>query len=118
MTVNEKIKNALEPFGLPVTTDFFGGDVEEYFTFNYADDRAADFGDNGPLHVVAYMQVHYFGPMDKDYLAVKKKVRKALFDAGFTYPDVTDATVIEDRIRHLVFECEIENEDELLIQED
>lgn len=118
MTVNEKIKNALEAFGLPVTTDFYGKGLDEYFTFNYADDRVADFGDDSPLHVVAYMQIHYFSPMGKDYLCMKKQVRKALFDAGFTYPSVTDATIVENGIRHLIFECEIENENELLIQED
>ena len=114
MTVNEIIIKALAPFDIPITPDFFGGGAKEYFTFNYADDRAADFGDNAPLHVVAYMQVHYFAPMEKDYLSMKKTVRRALFDAGFTYPDVTDATIKEDRIRHLVFECSIENEYELL----
>lgn len=117
MTVNEKIKNALEPFGLPITADFFGGDAEEYFTFNYADDRSEDFGDDEPLHVVAYMQIHYFSPMERDYLSMKREVRKALFKAGFTYPEVTDATIISDRIRHLVFECSIENEDELSDEE-
>lgn len=118
MTVNEKIINALKQFGIPVFPDFFDGDAPEYFTFNYADDRPADFGDDIPLHIVAYMQIHYFCGMDKDYLSIKKKIRKALFDAGFTYPEVTDATIVEDGIRHLVFECEIENEDELLVQED
>ncbi|MDO5346554.1 MAG: phage tail protein [Lachnospiraceae bacterium] len=113
MTVNEIIKKALTPFGIPITADFFGGGAKEYFTFNYADDRAAGFGDDEPLQVVAYMQIHYFAPMEKDYLSIKKKIRKALFNAGFTYPDVTDATVLSDGIRHLVFECEIENEDEL-----
>jgi hypothetical protein len=113
MTVNETIINALSQFGLTVTPDFFGGGADEYFTFNYADDRAVDFGDDAPDHVVAYMQIHYFAPMWKDYLSIKKKVRKALFQAGFTYPDVTDVTDTESEIRHLVFECDIENEDEL-----
>lgn len=118
MTVNEKIIGALKQFGIPALPDFYDGDAPEYFTFDYADDRATDFGDNVPLHVVAYIQVHYFCQMDKDYLSMKKKIRQALFDAGFTYPDATDATITEDKIRHLVFECEIENEDELLIEED
>lgn len=111
MTVNKIIKTALMPFGIPITTDFYGGGKDEYFTFNYADDRAVDFGDNAPTHVVAYMQIHYFLPMDKDYLSMKKKIRRALFEAGFTYPDVTEIT--ESNIRHLIFSCNIENEDEL-----
>lgn len=111
MTVNEIIINALLPFGLPVTPDFFGDGADEYFTFNYADDRATNFGDNTPIHVVAYMQIHYFLPRDKDYISMKKRVRMALLESGFTYPEVTEVT--EDNIRHLIFECEIENEDEL-----
>lgn len=113
MTVNEIIITALSPFGVDVTPDFFGEGDEEYFTFNYADDRASDFGDDSPTHTVAYMQIHYFCPVKKDYLEMKKKVRKALFDAGFTYPVVTDATSSGDDERHLVFECSIENEYEL-----
>lgn len=113
MTVNEKIIAALTGFGIPVTPDFFGGDASEYFTFNYADDRAGDFGDDCPINVIAYMQIHYFCEMKKDYLLMKKKIRKALFDAGFSYPEVTDATLLDGGIRHLVFECSIENEYEL-----
>lgn len=111
MTVNEKIVQALTPFGIPIKTDFHGGHDDEYFTFNYADDRATDFGDDGPQHVVAYMQIHWFLPRQKDYLALKKKIRNALFHAGFTYPEVTVMT--ERDIRHVVFECEIEDEDAL-----
>jgi hypothetical protein len=113
MTVNEKIIQALSPVGIPVTPDFFGEGADEYFTFNYADDQAEEFGDDEPLQVTAYMQIHYFGPLSGNYLQLKKKVRKALLDAGFTYPEVTDASDLEDGIRHLVFECSIDNEDEL-----
>lgn len=114
MTVNERIIQALAPLGIYITPDFYGGGKEEYITFNYADDRAEDFGDNMSLHVVAYMQVHYFAPMEKNYLYVKKRIRKTLLTAGFTYPDVTDATFTDEGIRHLVFTCSIENENELL----
>lgn len=116
MTVNEKIKHALSPFGIPVVADFYGGGKDEYFTFNYADDRATDFGDDAPQHVVAYMQIHWFLPRNKDYLELKKKIRNALFRAGFTYPEITVLT--EKGIRHVVFECEIEDEDALAEDEE
>lgn len=112
MTVNEKIKQALSPLGIPVVADFYGGGKDEYFTFNYADDRAVDFGDDAPQHIVAYMQIHWFMPRQKDYLAGKKKIRNILFQAGFTYPEVTVMT--EGDIRHVIFECEIEDEDALM----
>ena len=109
MTVNEKIVQALTPFGIPIKTDFHVGHEDEYFTFNYADDRAVDFGDDGPLHVVAYMQIHWFLPRCRDFLEMKNKVRNALFRVGFTYPEITVMT--ENDIRHVVFECEIEDDE-------
>jgi hypothetical protein len=114
MTVNEIIIEALEPLGVKVTPDFFGDGEDEYITFNYDGDRVVIYGDNEPLQVVAYLQIHYFCSMDKNYLQMKKEIRKALHTAGCTYPSVTDATNSEDGIRHLVFECSIENDDELL----
>ncbi|HCT91096.1 MAG TPA: phage tail protein [Lachnospiraceae bacterium] len=113
MTVNEKIKNALAGFGIPVTTDFFGGGEEEYVTFNYADDRAVAFADDAPLLVAADMQIHYFLPADKDCLEAKRGMRKALFRAGFTYPEVTEFVEPDSNVRHIIFECRIENDYEL-----
>lgn len=116
MTVNEKIIQALTPFNTPIRSDFFSGDDEEYFTFNYADRRAAKHGDNRALYVVAYMQIHWFLPRVKDYLADRERICRALEDAGFTYPDVTEMIEKSEKksdkdIRHVVFECEIEDEE-------
>lgn len=113
MTVNEKIIKALEPFGIPVRADFSDDDKEEYFTFNYIGDMAGSFGDDAPLNVIACMQIHYVSPIEMDPLMLKKRIRKALLENGFTYPEVTDATEKGDSIRHLIFECEIENEFEM-----
>lgn len=119
MTVNEKIVQALTPFGIPIKTDFHAGDDDEYFTFNYADDRAVDFGDDGPQHVVVSMQIHWFLPRLKDYLEMKRKIRNALFRGGFTYPEVTEFVEksiqkSDKDIRHVIFECEIEDEEALV----
>lgn len=111
MTVNQKIIEALKPFEIPVIPDVYEGNEKEYCTFNYADDRGGDFGDNKPLTDIAYMQIHYFAPLKKDYLKKKREIRKALFEAGFTYPEVTENNEYENGIRHLVFECEIESEE-------
>lgn len=113
MTVNEKIIQALQPFDIPVVTDFFGGKQKEYFTFNYAADHAVLFGDNAPMEVLADVQIHYFLPMRKDYLEIKKAIRRALLEAGFTFPAVTSLVEPDGEIRHLIFECEIENEYEM-----
>lgn len=117
MTVNEKIIQALRSFDVPVTADFFGGENEEYVTFNYVDDRAAVHGDDRPIEAKVEMQIHYFLPADKDYLEIKKRMRNALFQAGFTYPAVEVLIEQENTVRHIIFECEIENDDELEDQE-
>ena len=116
MTVNEIIIKALNTLGIPITADFFGEGNEEYITFNYADDRAEVFGDDQPLNAVAYMQIHYFLPAAKDYISTKKRIRKLLHEAGFTYPEVTELTDGKTN-RHIIFECEIENIDELIEEE-
>lgn len=111
MSVNQIIINALSPFGFPVVPDLYRGAEKRYITFNYADDRAKEFADNTPLLVVAYMQIHLFVPLNENYLSLKKQVRQALFQAGFTYPVVTIDTEKENNIRHIIFECEIEMEE-------
>jgi len=112
LTVNEKIVQAMKPFGLPVVADFFGGGNKEYITFNYSDSAALS-GDDRPVEDVAEVQIHYFLPMDKDYLDIKRRMRAALLDAGFTYPDATVLAEPDGKTRHIIFECEVETEDEL-----
>ena len=112
-SVNKIITAALKPFGLPVAENLYEGTKKEYITYNYADDAVGDMGDDVPQAYVAYMQVHYFCPLDKSYADMKRRIRKALINAGFTPPEVVDASDLADRTRHLVFECDIENEYEL-----
>ena len=112
MSVNKRIIEALNPFGIPVKPELYTGSEKTYVVFNYADDRGADYGDNTPQCTVAYMQVHLFMPLNQNGLALKKEIREALFGAGFTYPSVTILTEQENNIRHIIFECETEEERE------
>ena len=114
MSVNSRIIKALKPFGYPVNLDFYNGKEERYFSFNYADDRATSYADNEPVEAKAWVQIHLFLPAKENYLTLKKQVRKALFRADFSYPSVE--MDVEDEIepvRHLIFECETHNNEEL-----
>lgn len=98
--------------------DFFGGGAKEYFTFNYADERGAIFADDTPMAGIAYMQIHYFCPLKKDQVELKKRIKKALFEAGFTYPSITELPEADSKdpdggVQHLIFECAIDYETEL-----
>lgn len=116
-TVNKIITTALKSLGLPIAERLYEGEKTEYITFNWADDRAEDFGDDIPTEDVAYMQIHYICPWSKDYKETKRSIRQLLHTAGFTWPEVTDASEESARIRHFVYECEIENLYELEVKE-
>ena len=108
MTEFEKIIAAIEPFGFPYAPDIYEGSGESFFVYNYADERATFYADNAPAAVKASVQVHLYMPAEENFIALKNQVRAALFSKGFTYPEVT--VLREKDKRHIVFECDIEEE--------
>lgn len=116
--INEFLTGVLGRIGIPVAESLYEGDEEEFITFNLADSRGHEFGDNDTLGVICYVQVHYVCPWDQDYSGRVRKIRKALFSAGFTYPELTDVSDRQARIRHQVLECAIENNYDLEEEED
>lgn len=103
MTVNERIKAALNPMGFPVKPDRYKGDAESYFVFNY-DLIPFQFADNRPTWYKALVQVHLFLPLGENSVARRMETAQALAAAGFTWPEIIDAS--DRETQHLVFECE------------
>lgn len=85
----------------------YNGSASKYIVFNIADSRGQIFADNKPKIDATTMQIHYFCPAGSNYYSDKAFIRKALFDAGFTYPQITELYEEETKKMHLVFECEI-----------
>lgn len=110
MTTFEKIQKAMEPFGYPCVPDVYKGAEKRWITYNYADDYGADFADDAPETVINSVQVHLFLPQNEPFIQLKKKIREALFEAGFTFPEITVQTEGKEEIRHIIFECDIEEE--------
>lgn len=110
MSVNKIIRETLAPFGFPCRPDVYSGNEKKYFVFNTADERGADFGDNRPGCTVTYVQVHLFFPLEENHLSLKKQVSEALFHAGFTYPSVQEFTLAEGKLKHIVYECSIQED--------
>lgn len=108
MTAFQNIIEAIQDFGYPYEPDLYTGNEKKYFTYNYADDRGSLFGDNEPGAAIASVQVHFFLPLKENFIKEKNKIREALFQQGFTYPEVTVVTEPENQIRHIIFECDIE----------
>ena len=113
MKIAEKITSTLFDLGLPVAEKLYEGDEDEYITWNLADDIGADYGDNSPGTNTLFVQVHYVCPWLDDYFLKKRLIRELLYDAGFTWPEVTDASDANVRMRHFVFECQTDNDFDL-----
>lgn len=112
MNVNPLIISTLHPEGLPIMPGVYTGTADKYYTFNYADDRCEVFADNAPQIDVASIQVHLFVPLDYNYIALKKRTRARLLEAGFSYPSITELTEEDTKKRHIIFQCEIDGQSE------
>lgn len=113
MTVKEKLLSVLEAFELPVAEDFYDGEAGEYLTYQCEEDAARVYGDNDPVCTVTKVKIHHFLPVAQEYGEKRKRIRNALAQAEFTYPKVTVSVEKENTVRHILFECEIENEYEI-----
>lgn len=102
MTVEEKILAAVTPLVPECEENLYGGDAEEYCTYNF-NEIPDGFGDNR-AHAVRYLcQVHWFLPLRRRPQPKKKQLRQALAAVrGFTTPEIVNAS---DEIgQHYVYE--------------
>ena len=104
MSIESRIRLALEPFEYKVYPDTYNGKDETYFVFNY-NTIPDDFGGNQPWYDRALIQVHLFCPHELNTVQLRKEIKLALLGAGFTYPSMINAS--EENAQHWVFECEI-----------
>lgn len=111
MSIAEKIREAVAFTGFPCAQVSYNGEEKTYFSFNM-DTRPEMFCDDEPDAGVCEVQLHLFAPFTLDTTSLRKKIKRAIFDAGFTYPEMVDAS---EHIRsgdgteqHIVFEFEIE----------
>jgi hypothetical protein len=113
MTLFQKIDTALDGLGIPVEEDFFGDGQKQYITFTLTRDGAAVMADNEPQNEVADLQIHWFLPRDIEFFSTQKQIRRRLLNAGFTWPVITSLVEPDNKTRHIIFECEVENDEEL-----
>lgn len=114
MNVNKLIIDTLTPIipndtpGEPnVKLNKYSGDSGTYVVFNYADDRGEVFADDAPEIDTASLQIHLFCPEKFNYMTLKKQIRSKLFQAGFSYPQISSLYESDTKLNHIIFECEI-----------
>lgn len=103
MTLNQRLTEALSGLGVPVVPNVYTGAESQYITFNY-DEVPIQFAGNRPIYAKALIQVHLFCTLTYNSLAQRRKVVEAITDAGFTWPEVIDAT--DQETQHFIFETE------------
>ncbi len=105
MSVNQRLRAALAPLGLPVQANTYvpADPSERYFTFNIST-LGDDFADNAPEHERDLVQLHYFCPTGYDSVADVRQVKRLLSAADFTWPSSTNAGDADGQ--HIVFEFE------------
>ena len=122
MNTFARIQNIAKSLNIPEYPDLYTGKdsarPERWLTYNFAANNGDLYGDDAPNAVVHSIQVHLFMPANKNFFAIQNSIRQALFDDGFTYPEVTvlvdeitTANSGTSKLRHIVFECETEDED-------
>ena len=109
MTLNQRIREALEPIGLPVVPDVDTQQRERCLVFNYST-LPTRHADDAPAFELYLVQVHYVCPSGWNSLEERRAVKRALFAAGFSWPEETPASDSTQKNgenkQHYVFECE------------
>ena len=86
--------------------DFYDGEESIYCTFNMNEIPTA-FGDNRPRHSRCLIQLHLFAPgwpKPPSTRQIRWELCRAILAAGFTYPEVTNASEKDEQ--HYVLEFE------------
>ncbi len=103
-TIGERLQAALTPlYGENVFPDVFVGLAEEYVVYNYSTIPEV-YAERAPRAARYLIQVHLYSPREKNPTAAIQALDRALWDAGFTWPSVTDASDAEGQ--HHVLQCE------------
>lgn len=103
MTVEARIVRALEVFGDPVENALHTSEEERYYVF-YVSRFGTLYADDEPNAETVNVQVHFFAPLEENIVGYIKDTANALRDAGFLWPEITDATDKDGR--HIVFETQ------------
>jgi hypothetical protein len=104
MSIESKIKTALNSLGYKIYPGNYDGADETYFVFNY-NTMPDDFGDNKPQHERALVQVHLFCSHEFNSVNLRNDAKEQIFNAGFTWPYMTNAG--DEDGQHWVFESQI-----------
>ena len=102
-SIEKRLTDALTPIGWDLAVTVYKGSADRYLVIRHGD-HPISHGDDRPgaLRILVYVDIYC--PLDFNPVATVNAVRRALFNAGMTYPTTEDAS--DDDCRHIVVECE------------
>ena len=107
--IAEEIKTILETIGLPVSQTTYTGNADTYIVFNFSTIPSM-FADDAPQYDRYLIQIHIFAPVTQSITAIERKIKEAVFAAGYTWPSRIDASDTTRSAagaeRHIVLETE------------
>lgn len=106
MSVDEALKAALDPLEIAYAPNLYTGDETEYITTNFQTIPDV-YAERAPRAARYLVQVHYYLPNGRNPNATIRTISRALWNQGFTWPSVENAS--DDDGLHYVLECEYVN---------
>ncbi len=104
MSIDERIRTALQPIVSTVSPNLYDGPETEYIVYQY-DEAGILYAGDRPRMILFRLMVHLFLPTGQNPRSLKRRIREALHEAGGTWPAVTNAGDRDGQ--HYVFECEM-----------
>lgn len=110
MNLNNMIEKIASQHGLECEEDEYCGKAEKYMVYTYEDEKPALYGDNQVLADTAYIQIQIVCPKNYNYHSLKKKVRNALEQVGFSITTIKNFLGNDiygtKKMRQIVFQTE------------
>lgn len=110
MSVASDITAAVGFTGYPVHQISYDGTATTYFVLNM-NAIPTNFADDAPQHDRWLVQLHFFAPFTLNTTTIRRRIRDALFAAGYSYPSLVDASettrASDGTEQHVVFEFEV-----------
>ena len=103
MTAEERLVQLLSGGEAPVVQGIYYGAEPRYITFDLVS-FGTDYGDDEPQALRQMAEVRYTCPASESAASERKRIARALTDAGFLFPQVSREEA--DGYQTLIFETE------------
>ena len=113
--IEEKIKEALSPFNIPLHKSFHRGKGENYLTWEIINNSPVVFADDEDVFESTQIRVHAFlgdSPFESKNInpeSLRQKIKKALCKSDFTVTSSLESYEEDTKYHHVVVDAHYEN---------